>query len=81
MSNFADCELECGAYGSYCKCRSEKARNKSSRSTGCSIAPEAKEAFKNIREYASMIPLHSEDSHVNHFVDQITAWCDTYLDN
>lgn len=34
-----------------------------------------KQAMENIREYNSMIPLHTEDPHANHFVEQIEAWC------
>lgn len=34
-----------------------------------------KNALENIREYNSMIPLHTEDPHVEHFVEQVEAWC------
>lgn len=34
-----------------------------------------KNALENIREYNRMIPLHTEDPHVEHFVEQVEAWC------
>ena len=33
-------------------------------------------ALENIAEYNSMIPLHTEDAHALHFVEQIELWCD-----
>ena len=36
-------------------------------------------AIKNIREFSSMIPLHTEDEHIIHFVEQIESWCEYAL--
>lgn len=37
-------------------------------------------ALENIREFAGMIPLHTEDKHVSHYVDQIERWCKRALE-
>lgn len=49
MSEFENCELECGAVGNYCRCRDEKTKA-SERPTGagCSKAYQ-KETATNIR--------------------------------
>jgi hypothetical protein len=37
---------------------------------------ELEEAISNIEEFAAMIPLHTEDTHALHYVEQIMGWCD-----
>lgn len=40
---------------------------------------ELEDALTNIREYNSMIPLHTEDAHALHFTEQVDAWCLRFL--